>query len=127
MASNKVDRFGPVALTTSANNLLSPPTLSGGAGLRGVTANTYVTIRHMRVVNKSNAAATVSLFLGASGGSVAGTEVAFNSTSIPANGNAGNYVDWYGLLRLDVGDYLTGLASANTSLTWEAEGEVGVA
>jgi hypothetical protein len=37
-----------------------------------------------------------------------------------------SYIDWYGALRLDAADFLTGLASANTSLTFEAEGEIGI-
>ncbi|MFD1558359.1 hypothetical protein ACFSHT_22465 [Paraburkholderia silviterrae] len=127
MASNKVVRFGPVALGTSAANLINPPTLSGGAGLSGTNSNAYVIIRHLRVVNKSANAASASLYIGASGASAAGTEFAFNNTSIPANGNSGNYVDWYGAVRLDVADFLTGLASAATALVIEGEGEVGVA
>jgi hypothetical protein len=126
MASNKTVRFGPVALGAAAANILNPPTLTGGTGLAGTNANTYVIIRHMRIVNKSNAAANASLYVGATAGSLAGTEVGFNNTSIPANGNQGNYVDWYGALRLDIADFLTGLASAANALTWEGEGEIGI-
>jgi len=126
MAANKILRFGPVALGTAAANLINPPTLSGGAGLAGTNTNAYVILRHIRIVNKSAAAANATLYIGATGGSAAGTEFAFNGTSIPANGNPGNYVDWYGLLRLDVADFLTGLASAASALTFQAEGEIGV-
>nr|WKF58828.1 hypothetical protein HUO10_003329 [Paraburkholderia busanensis] len=122
MASNKILRFGPVALGPAAANIINPPTLTGGVGLAGTNANTYVILRHIRLVNKSNAAATASLFIGATAGSAAGTEFAFNAQTIPAN----SYVDWYGLVRLDVADFLTGLASAGTSITFEAEGEIGV-
>jgi hypothetical protein len=126
MASNKTIRFGPVALGAAAANIVNPPTLSGGTGLAGTNANTYVIIRHIRIVNKSGSAASATLYVGATGGSAAGTEFGYNATSIPANGNSGNYVDWYGLLRLDVADFLTGLASAANALTFEAEGEIGV-
>lgn len=125
MASNKTLRFGPVALGTSAANIINPPTLTGGTGLAGTNTNTYVILRHIRIVNKSGSAANASLYVGATGGSAAGSEFAFNATSIPANGNPGNYVDWYGVLRLDVADFLTGLGSA-TGLTFEAEGEIGI-
>jgi len=125
MASNKILRVGPVALGAAVANLINPPTLTGGAGVAG--SNTYVILRHIRIVNKSAAAANATLYVGATAGSGAGTEFAFNGTSIPANGNPGNYVDWYGLLRLDVADFLTGLASAAGALTFEAEGEIGVA
>jgi hypothetical protein len=126
MAQNKAIRFGPVALGASAANIINPPTLTGGTGLAGTNTNTYVLITHIRIVNKTAGAVTATLYIGATGGSAAGTEFAFNSTSIPANGAAGNYVDWYGRVRLDVADFLTGLASAATSLTFEAEGEIGI-
>ena len=123
MASNKVLRFGPVAIGTVAANIINPPTLSGGAGLAGTNTNTYVILRHIRLVNKTTSAVTASLYIGGSAGSAAGTEFAFNGQSIPAN----SYVDWYGLVRIDVADFLTGLASVASSITFEAEGEIGVA
>lgn len=122
MASNKVVRFGPVALGASVANLINPPTITGGTGLAGTNANTYVILRHIRVLNKTSSAATFSLFVGATGGSAAGTEFFGSSLSVPAN----SYVDWYGLLRLDTADFLTGLASAATTFTLEAEGEIGI-
>jgi hypothetical protein len=39
---------------------------------------------------------------------------------------ANSFIDWYGQLRLDTADYLVGGASANTSLTFQAEAEIGV-
>jgi hypothetical protein len=42
---------------------------------------------------------------------------------VPAN----SYIDWYGLVRLDTADFLVGGASAGTSLSFEAEGEIGIA
>jgi hypothetical protein len=122
MAANKILRFGPVALGASAANLINPPTLTGGAGLAGTNTNTYVIVRHIRIVNKSATAATVSLYIGATGASAAGTEFAFNGASVQAN----SYLDWYGLVRLDIADFLTGLASVATTLTFQAEGEIGV-
>jgi hypothetical protein len=123
MAANKVIRFGPAAVSNAAANLVNPPTLTGGTGLAGTNSAAYVIIRHMRVVNKTAGAVTFTAYVGATGGSAAGTEFGFNATSIPAN----SYVDWYGMLRLDTADFLTGLASALTSLVFEAEGEIGVA
>lgn len=123
MASNKLIRIGPVALSNAAANILNPPTLTGGTGLAGTNVNTYIILRHIRLVNKSGAPATASLYIGATGGSAAGTEFAFPGKTISAN----DYLDWYGLTRLDVADFLTGLASAAASITFEAEGEIGVA
>lgn len=123
MASNKTVRFGPTALTNAVANLINPPALTGGSGIAGSNVNTYVIVRHIRAVNKTSSAATVSLYIGATGGSAAGTEFAFNGTSVAANSS----VDWYGILRLDATDFLTGIASANTTLTFQAEGEISIA
>lgn len=125
MAANKILRFGPVALGTAVANIINPPTLNGGAGLAGTNANAYVILRHIRIVNTGASAASASLYIGATGGSAAGTAFAFNGTSIPAAGNPGNYLDWCGLCRLDVADFLTGLGSA-AGLVFEAEGEIGI-
>ena len=123
MAANKVLRTGPVALTTTlTTNILNPPTITGGTGLAGTNTNTYLILRHIRIVNKTGSAATASLWVGTTGGNTAGTEFAFQGTSIPAN----SYVDWYGQLRLDVADFLVGGAGTATALTIEAEGEIGI-
>jgi hypothetical protein len=60
--------------------------------------------------------------VGATGGYAAGTEFAWQGLSVAAN----SYVDWYGLLRLDSGDFLVGGAGTATALTWQAEGEIGI-
>jgi hypothetical protein len=122
MAANKVIRFGPVALTNSAANIINP-TITSFSGSTGFTVTgLYVIIRHIRLVNKTSGAVTVSMYVGATGGSAAGTEFLGTTLSIAAD----SAYDWYGMLRLDAADFLTGLASANTSITFEAEGEVGV-
>ncbi len=121
MASNKIFRFGPVALSnTLTTNILNPPTAAGGTGA-GSSAQ-YIILKHVRIVNKTAGIVTFSLYLGATGGNVAGTEVIGTATSIAAN----SYVDWYGQLRLDAADFLVGGASAATSLTIQGEGEIGV-
>jgi hypothetical protein len=122
MAANKVIRFGPVAMAAAATNIINPPTLTGGTGLAGTNTNTYLLLRHIRIVNKTAGAVNATLYIGLTGGSAAGTEFAYNATPVAAN----SYVDWNGYLRMDVADFLTGLASAATSLTFEAEGEIGV-
>lgn len=119
---NKVFRFGPVALTsTLTTNLLNPPTATGG--VNGGASAQYILLRRLRIVNKTAGAVTVSLWIGATGANTAGTEFAFQGTSVPAN----SALDWYGLVRLDSTDFLVGGASANTSLSIEGEGEIGVA
>lgn len=118
---NKVFRFGPIALTaTTTTNLLNPPTAAGG--VNGGSSAQYIILSHLRVVNKTGGAVTVSLWIGATGGNAAGTEFAWQATSIAAN----SYLDWYGRVRLDAADFLVGGASAGTSLSIEGEGEIGV-
>src|ERR1700744_300544 len=108
MASNKIIRFGPVALsTTTTTNIVNPPTLTGGTGLAGTNTNTYLIVRHIRVGNKTASPAQVALWIGATGANTAGTEAIFvgaasagsltQGVTVPANG----YLDWYGQLRLD--------------------------
>jgi hypothetical protein len=122
MASNKIFRLGPVALTaTLTTNILNPPTATGGVGA-GTSAN-YIVLRHIRIVNKTAGAVTFSLWLGGTGGNVAGTEVIGTGYSVAAN----SAFDWYGAMRLDSTDFLVGGASALTSLTLSGEGEIGVA
>lgn len=122
MASNKIFRLGPVALTnTYTTNICNPGTTTGGVN-GGGSGNLFIILRHIRIVNKTNGAVTFRLFIGATGANAAGTEFMGYDTSIAANSS----VDWYGVLRLDTADFLVGGASAATSLTLEAEGEIGV-
>ena len=122
MAANKLQRFGPVALSnTLTTNILNPA--AAGAGAVGYTASaSYIILRHIRIVNKTAGAVTFSLWVGATGANLAGTEVVGTGLSIAANAA----YDWYGIMRLDAADFLVGGASAATSLTFEAEGEVGL-
>jgi hypothetical protein len=124
MAANKVTRWGPVALSsTLTTNILNPGTTTGGVGMNGTDNNLYFVIRHIRIVNKTAGAVTASFWLGLTGANTAGTEVIGQGLSVPAN----SYIDWFGLLRLNTVDFLVGGASAATSLSFEAEGEIGVA
>ncbi len=118
-------RFGPIALTSSAANLLNPGTTTGGVNCTSTpNVNLRILLQHLRVVNKTGSAATCTLYIGATGASAAGTEFAFNGKSIPAN----DYVDWNSPgMPLDIADFLVGLASASTTLTIEGEGEIGIA
>ncbi len=122
MAQNKTFRFGPVALTTTlTTNLLNPPTATGGVNA-GSSAQ-VITLKHLRITNKTGSAATFSFWLGATGGNVAGTEVIGQGQSVAANSS----YDWYGLLRIDAADFLVGGAGTATALTISGEGEIGVA
>jgi len=123
MAQNKIVAFPPVALTnTLTTNILAPG--AAPASAVGWTATApYLLIKHIRIVNKTAGAVTYSLWVGATGANAAGTEFMGTATSVAAN----SYVDWYGQLRLEgTNGFLVGGASANTSLTIQCEGEVGL-
>src|SRR6266404_5657477 len=121
MAANKQIRFGPAYLAASVANVVTPG--AAPASAVGYTSTApYVILRHIRITNKTGGAATFTFYVGATGGSAGGTEVIGLATSVAAN----PAYDWYGSLRLDTADFLTGLASAGSTLTFEAEGEVGL-
>jgi len=100
--------FGPIALTnTYTTNVYN-----------NTSALIYDVIKHIHVANKTAGAVSFRLFLGATGGNVAGTEL-FYDVSV----GAFSVYDWYGNLRMNSTDFLVGGASATTSLTIEGEGE----
>lgn len=118
---NKTFRCGPVAMANAAANILNGAVTSL-AGPVGVTLTQPVlTITKVTIANKTAGSVNASLFIGATGGSAAGSEFLCSATPIPAN----SYMERYCKTRLESTDFLTGLASAATSLTIEIEGEVG--
>jgi len=122
MASNKTFRFGPVALTTAlTTNLLNPPAASGG--VNAGASPQYIVLKHVRITNKTAAAASFSTWLGATGANAPGSEVIGQGKVVLANDS----YDWYGLMRIDASDFLVGGASAANALTISGEGEIGVA
>lgn len=106
---NAIKRLaGPLALTnTYTTNVFND-----------TNTNVYSVIRHIHVANKTAAAATFRLYLGATGANAAGTEL-FYDQLVGAN----EVFNWYGLLRLDSTDFLVGGASASTTLTITLSGE----
>lgn len=123
---NKLVTLGPVALSaTLTTNIFSPPTLTGGTNPPPVSTNSFYIIRHIRIVNKTAGAVTFSLWKDATGGNTAGKEIIGTTKSVPAN----DAYDWYGAIRLssdETDKFIVGGASAGTSLTIEAEAEMGV-
>lgn len=119
----KREIFGPVALSnTLTTNIIAPA--AAGAGAVGYTATaSFIVLDHIRIVNKTAAAHNFSLWKGATGANAAGTEVVGTAKNVPAN----DYVDWYGRMRLEgTNGFLVGGADAATSLTLQAEGEIGL-
>ena len=101
---------GPAYLAAAAANIYTPP-----------AATIYTVIRHVHVANRTAGAVTFTLYVGATGGSAAGTEL-FGAKSVGAN----DVYDYYCAKRLDSTDFLTGLASAATSLVITVEGDQSV-
>ena len=125
MAQNKFFRFGPVALTTTyTTNILNPGTTTGGVASTSAPYDKLrITLKHIRIVNKTGLAATFRLWIGATGANAAGTEVIGYDYSVAANSG----FDWYGMLPMDTTDFLVGGAGTGTALTIQGEGEIGLA
>jgi hypothetical protein len=125
---NRPFTCSPAYISNVAANLINSAqaTVTAGVGINAAAGATaaytqpYVIIKHIHIANNTAGAVTFSLFVGATGGSAAGTEL-YKDVSIAAKG----YFDQYLTLRLDSTQFLTGLASAATSLIFQAEGEVG--
>jgi hypothetical protein len=119
---NKKLNIPPVAIPTTAGNLLNcnVTSLSGPVGF--TMTQPYLLIKWIRLINTTGAAITVSLYKGATGGSTAGTQLGVGATSIGAN----SYADIYPAdARFDAADFLTGVASA-TGVVANITGEIGV-
>ncbi len=98
---------GPAYLAASATNIYTP-----------AAATILTVLRHIHIANVTAGAVTFTLYVGATGGSAGGTEL-FKSYNVAAN----SVFDWYGALLMASTDFLSGLASAGTSLTITVEGE----
>lgn len=122
MASNRAWSFGPLALTNTLTTNILNCNITSLSGPVGFTATQlYILLRHVRVVNKTASAVTVSLWKGATGANAAGTEFLWQAYPVPANG----FIEWYGAVRLDAVDFLVGGASASAALSIQGEGEIG--
>jgi hypothetical protein len=122
MASNRLQVIGPVALTTTLTTNILNGAVTSLAGPVGITlTQPIIILRHIRIVNKTASAATFSLWLGGTGGNVAGTEFIGTGTPVAAN----SYFDWYGYAQLVSTQFLVGGSGTATALTLQAEAEVG--
>lgn len=102
--------FGPLALTnTLTTNIFNDS-----------EARIYNVLKQLMIANKTGSSITFSLWLGATGGNVAGTEL-FTGVIVPANTTSFFY--FQPGLKMTSADFLVGGASANTSLTIVGMGE----
>lgn len=108
MASGTPKRIaGPAYLANAAANIYTPP-----------ASTIWTLIRHIHVANVTTSAATFTLYIGLTGGSAGGTEL-FKLVNVPAN----SYVDYYPYQVMLSTDFLSGLASAASTLTIVVEGD----
>ena len=98
---------GPAFIANAAADIYTPP-----------ASTIFTVIKHIHVANVTAGAVTFTLYVGATGGSTAGTEL-FKAYSVPANSS----YDYYCNLKMISTDFLSGLASAASSLTIVVEGE----
>lgn len=104
MAAGTVKRIaGPAFLASSVANIYSPP---------ASTIDTYIT--QISLANVTTSAATATLYVGATGGSAAGTEL-MKGYSIPANTQYDR--TFYPALRMTSADFLTGLSGSGSAVT----------
>jgi hypothetical protein len=112
MASTLKRISGPAYLAAAAADVYTPP-----------ASTIFTVIKHIRLVNKDVSARTVTLFVGATGGSAGGTEI-LKDYSIAVGGEKDLYFNPG--LRMSSTDFLTGLASAANAVTITVMGEQGV-
>lgn len=98
---------GPAYLSNTAADIYTP-----------AASTIYTVIRHIHIANVTAGAVTFTLYVGATGGSAAGTEL-FKGYSVAANSS----FDYYCAMKMLSTDFLSGLASAATSLVITVEGE----
>jgi hypothetical protein len=106
MAAPTIRLAGPAYLANSATNIYTPPTSSQ------VTLRTYITQIHL--ANVTSGAVTWTLYIGGTGGSTGGTEIG-KGVSIAANTNSDLYFG--DGIEMITTDFLSGLASASSSIT----------
>lgn len=97
---------GPAYLSNAAADIYTPP-----------NAAVYTVITHIHIANVTASSATFTLYVGATGGSTGGTEL-FKTYSVAANST----YDYYPTLKMTSTDFLTGLASASSTLVIVVEG-----
>jgi hypothetical protein len=120
---NKQLNIPPAYVPGTVGNLFNCgiTSLSGPVGY--TQTQPYVILKHVRIMNNDSSPHTVTFYKGATGGSTGGTEVMFDHVSVPAN----SYLDWQGYMRFDSADFLSGVADSASKITWNGDGEIGLA
>jgi hypothetical protein len=111
MAAPAIRMAGPAYLANSATNIYTPPSSSQ------VTLKTYLTQIHL--ANTTSGAVTWTLYIGGTGGSTGGTELG-KGVSLAANSTQDLYFG--DGIAMATTDFLSGLASAASSITIVVDG-----
>jgi hypothetical protein len=113
-------RWGPAYISGSYANILNPGTITGNTP--SMSGNLFFQVMHIRVTNNDSSNHNFSMYLGGTGAHAVGTEVVGIGQVVFANAS----YDYYGMLILDVADYLVGIADTASKLTFTAEGFLGI-
>lgn len=100
---------GPAYIASSATNIYTPP-----------ASTMYIVIKHIHITNKDSSARTYTLYVGATGGSAGGTEIA-KDVSVAIAGQSDIYFS-PGLVMKST-DFLSGIASAGSALVITVMGD----
>ena len=121
MTQCRIFSVGPAFIASSVANMLNGAitSLTGPVGL--TLTQPFLIIRRLRIINVTGTNRSFILYMGATGGSTAGTEILGGSKVVPAN----DHFEAVLARRMASTDFLTGVASAASALVWEADLEVG--
>lgn len=108
MAGTIKKLYGPAFVANAAANIYN-----------NASALLFTVIRKMHFANVTGAPVTIRIYVGATGGSAAGTQLYYDY-AIAANGE----FNVYGALVLTSTDFLTGLASSASAVVVTLEGEL---
>lgn len=116
--------FGPIALGSSAANILNPGSVTGGVNCIDANYNSVrIWLKRIRICNKDTVDRAVSFWIGATGASAAGTE--FLGTAMAIAPNTG--IEFQCDRMLDKTDFLVGMADVAAKCTIEGDTEVSIA
>ena len=123
MAANKVINIQPAALAAAAANVLNCAITSVAGPIGMAASQPYLLVKHIRVTNNDTVAHPLNLYKGLTGGSAVGTELA-RLLNVPADTVLDVY---YGVLRLDSTDFITGFSDGANKPTFTFDAEIGFA
>jgi hypothetical protein len=109
----------PIAVTGSVTNLLNCNVTSLAGPVGYTQKQPYLLIKHIRAINPTGGAVTLTLYKGGTGASASGTQYAFPGISIGPN----SYLDYYSEDRFDAADFLTGVGNG---IVLNVAAEIGV-